>query len=160
MGIDLEKVDRIIEKYGNDATLCLELLQEINGTFRYLPREALVRVAEKNRTPLSQLYAMATFYKSFNLTPRGEHEVCVCMGTACHVRGAPRILERAEEILGIRAGETSADGKYTLQTVNCLGACALGPLVTVDGQYHGKLNTARVEKLLRRSPDEDAQEHN
>lgn len=154
MVIDLEKLDSIIEQYGNDTSTYMDLLQEINGAFRYLPREALERVAEKNAVPLSQLYAMATFYRSFKLSPRGEHEICVCMGTACHVRGAPRILEKAEQTLKIRVGETSADGKYTLQTVNCLGACALGPLVTVDGAYYGKLNTAKVEKLLGRSPDE------
>lgn len=153
--IDLKKVDEIIEKHGNDSTARINILQEINGAFRYLPREAMERVAEKTSVPLSRLFAMATFYKSFNLSPRGKHDLCVCMGTACHVRGAPRILEKMEQILQVRAGETTEDGKYTLETVNCLGACALGPLVTVDGQYHGKLTTGKVEKLLGRSPDEE-----
>ncbi len=154
MIIDLKKVDEIIERHDDDQTAQIDLLQEINSTFRYLPREALERVAEKTAVPLSRLFGMATFYKSFNLLPRGEHEVCICMGTACHVRGAARILAKAEHTLQTKAGETTADGKYTLETVNCLGACALGPLATVDGLYHGKLTTSKVEKLLGRSPDE------
>lgn len=154
MTVDLEKVDQIIAKFGNEATAQITILQEINSAFRYLPREALERVAEKTDTPLSRLFAMATFYKAFNLEPRGEQEICICMGTACHVRGAPRILDKLEQALKIKAGETTADGKYTLETVNCVGACALGPLVTVDGQYHGKLTLGKVEKLLGRSTDE------
>ena len=153
MIINLKKVDEIIDRYGDDATAQINMLQEINSVFRYLPREALERVAEKTAVPLSRLFGMATFYKSFNLLPRGRHEICICTGTACHVRGATSILDRAEQTLKIKAGETTPDGRFTLETVNCLGACALGPLVTVDGQYHGKLTAVKLKKLLGRSSD-------
>lgn len=148
MQINIEKVDQIIAKYQEDSTAYIRMLQEINKEFRYLPKEALTRVAEKLEIPLSQLYSMATFYKSFKLAPRGEHEIHVCMGTACHVRGAQKILDKISQKLKVLPGETTLDGKYTLETVNCLGACALGPLVTVDGKYSGKLTAKDTEKLL------------
>ncbi len=148
MQINIEKVDQIIGKYQEDSSALIRLLQEINREFRYLPKEALLRVAEKLDIPLSQLYSMATFYKSFKLTPSGQHEIHVCMGTACHVRGAQKILDTLTQKLHILPGETTADGQYTLETVNCLGACALGPLVTIDGKYTGKLKPKDAEKLV------------
>ncbi|MGI6677675.1 MAG: NAD(P)H-dependent oxidoreductase subunit E [Dehalobacterium sp.] len=144
----MEKVDQIISKYRGDSTALIRLLQDINREFRYLPKEALERVAEKLNIPLSQLYSMATFYKSFKLTPGGQHEIHVCMGTACHVRGSQKILETFSQKLSIQPGETTSDGQYTLETVNCLGACALGPLVTIDGKYSGNLKPKDAEKLL------------
>jgi NADH-quinone oxidoreductase subunit E len=148
MQIKMEKVDQIISKYRGDSTALIRLLQDINREFRYLPKEALERVAEKLNIPLSQLYSMATFYKSFKLTPGGQHEIHVCMGTACHVRGSQKILETFSQKLSIQPGETTSDGQYTLETVNCLGACALGPLVTIDGKYSGNLKPKDAEKLL------------
>jgi hypothetical protein len=105
-------------------------------------------LAEKLDIPLSRVYHLATFFRAFSLEPRGKHELHVCMGTACHVRGAPRILEALERKLKVRAGSTTRDQKYTLETVNCVGACALGPVVMVDGQAKGKLNIPKAERLL------------
>ncbi len=148
MMVDLEKVDEIILKYRVEEASYIALLQDINNEYRYLPEEALKRVSEKMEVPLSQLYSLATFYKCFSLVPRGEHEVQVCMGTACHVRGAPRILERVTQNLKVKPGRTTEDGKYTVETVNCLGACALGPLLVLDGKYFGQMSFGKIDKML------------
>lgn len=143
-----EQVESIVNKYSGERTDIVAILHDINSTMRFLPREALEVVAEMLSVPLSRLYATATFYRSFNLEPRGKHEIHVCLGTACHVRGGARILERLGEKLGIEAGKTTADGKFTLNRVNCVGACALGPLVVVDEQYHGRLDPLKAERIL------------
>ncbi|MHC5033698.1 MAG: NADH-quinone oxidoreductase subunit NuoE family protein, partial [Planctomycetota bacterium] len=114
----------------------------------YLPREALQAVSDRLGIPLAEVLRVATFYAAFSLEPRGEHLITVCMGTACHVRAAPTLLERLEALLGVKSGGTTPDGKFTLQTVNCLGACALGPLISIDGQYHGKMTPARLGEVL------------
>lgn len=150
MEVQLKDIQPIIEKYRGQSTGYVALLQDIQNEYRYLPREALEITAEQLDIPLSRLYSMATFYKSFYLEPRGKHEVHVCMGTACHVRGALRILERLSQTLGVEPGETTENGEYTLETVNCVGACALGPLVTVDGRYFGQLTPGKSEKLIGR----------
>lgn len=146
--VDLKKVDEIILKYRNEEASFIALLQDINSEYRYLPKEALKLVSQRMEVPLSHLYSLATFYKCFSLVPRGEHEVQVCMGTACHVRGAPRILERITHNLKIKPGETTKDGKCTVETVNCLGACALGPLVVLDGKYFGQMSSGKIDKML------------
>ncbi len=148
MKVDMEKVDEIIDKYRNEKVPYIAILQDINNEYRYLPEEALNRISKKLEVPLSELYSLATFYKCFSLFPRGEHEVHVCMGTACHVRGARRILEKIIQDLKVNPGETSEDGKYTVETVNCVGACALGPLVVFDGKYYGQLSISKIDKLL------------
>ena len=148
MNIDLDKVDEIIEKYSDEEAPYIPLMQDINTEFRYLPKEALKQVSQKMDVSLSHLFRLATFYKCFNLAPRGEHEIQICMGTACHVRGAPRILYKLTQDLGINPGETTADQKFTVETVNCVGACALGPLMVVNGKYYGHLNLGRVDELL------------
>jgi len=125
------------------------LLQDVMREYGYLPEKTLKRIAQELDIPLSQVYGLATFYKSFSLTPRGKHLISVCMGTACHVRGAPRIVEKLERDLRIKAGETTKDLKFTLETVNCLGACALGPLITIDGKYYGRMNSAKMDKVLK-----------
>ena len=145
---DLSRVDEIIEKYEGDPCLLLSMLQDVQATYRYLPREALMRICKRTGVPLPRMYASATFYKSFTLEPRGRHLIQVCTGTACHVRGAPRILEEIERCLHISAGQTTADSLFTLETVNCLGACALGPLAVIDGVYYGKLSPAKVKAML------------
>ncbi len=152
MDNQMKDLQPLIEKHRGLPNGHVALLQDIQKAYRYLPREALEIAAEQLDIPISQFYSLATFYKSFNLEPRGKHEVHVCTGTACHVRGADRILERLSLSLGIEPGETTKDGAYTLDTVNCVGACALGPLVTIDGQYHGQLTPVKVEKLLGRKP--------
>ncbi len=149
-----EQVDQIVEKYRADDTAIVAILHDLNTTFRYLPREALERVSEQLSIPLSRLYSAATFYRSFDLAPCGEHEIQVCMGTACHVRGGELILDALSRRLGVKAGETTADGKFTLKRVNCLGACALGPLVSIDRQHHGHLSIRQAERLLEAYKDE------
>ncbi len=127
----------------------LALLGEIQERYHYLPPYALVLLSETLDVPLSQIYSVATFYNAYNLEPRGKHLVRVCMGTACHVRGAPHILDRLERQLEIRAGETTRDRNVTLETVNCLGACALGPMVVHDGAYTGGVDIAKTDRLLK-----------
>ncbi len=127
----------------------ISLLSEIQERYHYLPPRALVLLSETLDLPLSQLYSVATFYHAFSLQPRGEHLVRVCMGTACHVRGAPPILDRFERKLCVHAGETTRDRNVTLETVNCLGACALGPITVVDDKYHGQMDIAQTDRLLK-----------
>lgn len=127
----------------------ISVLSEIQDRYHYLPHNSLVLLSETLDIPLSQIYAVATFYNAFSLKPRGEHLVRVCMGTACHVRGAPHILNRLETKLHICAGETARDRSVTLETVNCLGACALGPIAVVDGQYNGQLDVARTDRIMK-----------
>ena len=124
------------------------LLQAIQARYGYLPEAALRLVSAKTGRSLVDVYGVATFYRSFSLEPRGKHLVCACMGTACHVRGAPGIVDRFEEQLGVKAGETTPDGQFTLETVNCLGACALGPAVVIDGRYFSKVKKSKVRQLL------------
>ncbi len=127
----------------------ISLLSDIQDRYHYLPHNLLVLLSETLDIPLSQIYSVATFYNAFSLKPRGAHIVRVCMGTACHVRGAPAILNRLETKLKMRAGETSRDRQVTLETVNCLGACALGPVTVVDGAYSGQMDIAKVDRLLK-----------
>jgi NADH-quinone oxidoreductase subunit E len=124
------------------------VLQDIQGAFNYLPKEALTAAGKALGIPASRVYEVATFYNAFSLKPRGEHIVKVCMGTACHVRGAAAIQDKMERTLGIMPGETSADKKFTLETVNCVGACALGPVVVIDTEYHGQVTMAKVDKII------------
>lgn len=145
-----EQIEQIINKhiYDGERADLVAILHEVNRTWRYLPREALELVAGKLQVPLSRLYSMATFYRSFNLEPRGDHEIHVCLGTACHVRGGERIFDRLSEKLGVGPEETTADRKFTLNRVNCVGACALGPLVVIDDRYHGRLDPLKAERLM------------
>ncbi|HOB29274.1 MAG TPA: NAD(P)H-dependent oxidoreductase subunit E [Bacillota bacterium] len=147
-------MEQIIDKYRGDSTAMIAILHDLNAAFRYLPREALEIVSDRLSVPLSYLYSAATFYRSFDLEPCGEHEIQVCLGTACHVRGSERILDALSRRLGIKPGETTADGKFTLKRVNCLGACALGPLVSIDQKHHGHLTIHQAERLLEAYKDE------
>jgi len=133
----------------------IQVLQDVQDRFHWLPPEALEHVAEALGVPLVQVYGVATFYKSFSLSPRGRHTCTVCMGTACHVRGGAAVLEQFERKLGIAAGQTTADGKYTLERVNCLGACALAPLAVVDGRYYSQMNEAKAEAVLAETEKDD-----
>lgn len=147
--ISSEKVKSLVEKYGGSSEAVIQVMQDIQNEYRYLPKEALVYLAEHTGVPLSQVYHVATFYTAFSLKPKGKHIVTVCMGTACHVRGSPKVLDQIERALGIKAGETSADMEFSLETVNCVGSCAIGPIVIVDGKYHGKQTPKTIEKLLK-----------
>ncbi len=138
----------IIDKHNKGGGGLIAILEEIQTEYGYLPENVLRTVSEKSGRSLVDIYGVATFYRSFSLKPRGRHLVCACLGTACHVRGAPRIVEELEHQLGIKAGETTADKEFTLETVNCLGACALGPVVVIDGHYFSKVRQSRVGQLL------------
>lgn len=149
MEIDMNRIDAIIEQYKGQERLLTSLLQDVQAAYNYLPQEALERVAEELDLPRIQVYQVAKFYKAFSLEPRGKHLVTVCLGTACHVRGGVRIAEQVERSLGIAPGQTSKDGQFTLETVNCVGCCALGPIMIVDGKYHGKMAASSVERVLK-----------
>ncbi len=133
-------------------------LNQIQAEFNYLPSEALVLASEWLDVPLSQAFSVATFYNAFTLQPKGKHCLSVCMGTACHVRGSPRLMDSLATSLGIGAGETTGDKLFTLETVNCLGACALGPIVVTDGDYSGQMTLAKVDRLLKRLLKMEARE--
>jgi NADH-quinone oxidoreductase subunit E len=141
-------VEKIIDKYNSDKSALIQILLEIQRENRWLPQSALLTVSEKLGVPLSQVYRVATFYKAFSLIPQGRHLFTVCVGTACHVRGSPRLLDRVEDALKIKPEETSKDQKFTLETVNCLGCCALGPVMVVDGEYHSNPSSKEIEELV------------
>lgn len=129
----------------------ISILEEIQAKYGYLPREELEKVAKDTEISMVDIYGVATFYRAFSLTPRGKHLISVCLGTACHVRGGPAIAKEIENQLGIKAGETSADNEFTFETVNCLGACALGPVVVVDGHYFSNVKTSEVKEIINKS---------
>ena len=141
-------VKSILGKYDNDQSFMVSILQDIQSEYHYLPREVLEEVSQRLGVPLTQVYSVATFFKAFSLKPGGRHLIHVCLGTACHVRSAVKILEQIELELGIKPGETTKDLKYTLETVNCVGACALGPNVTIDDEPIGEVKTDKVKALL------------
>jgi NADH-quinone oxidoreductase subunit E len=144
------KLAEIIEQNGTEASV-ISLLEEIQAEYRYLPQEAMILVSEWLGVPLSQVYSVATFYHAFSLVPRGKHTICVCTGTACHVRGAVQVLNRLETSLDVGPNETTRDRQFTLETVNCLGCCALGPVVVLDGEYEGQMAPKKIDKLLKRA---------
>jgi len=139
----------IVSKYQSNPGFLVPILQDVQKAFNYLPREALQEVGAQLGVPVSRIFEVATFYKAFSLTPRGRHQMSLCLGTACHVRGATMIQDGIERALEIKAGETSADLEFTFETVNCLGACALGPILVVDEEYHGQMSLAKTNKILK-----------
>jgi NADH-quinone oxidoreductase subunit E len=146
----MEDVEKIVEKYDFNSTELIAVLHDIQEKYNYLPKDALEIVSEKLKIPLSSIYQIATFYKAYSLKPRGKHHIRVCLGTACHVRGAQRVLDSVERVLGIKPDETTEDGMYSLETVNCLGCCALGPVMVVDKNYHGQMDSNKVVKFLKK----------
>jgi NADH-quinone oxidoreductase subunit E len=146
--VPLDRVDEIIEAYQAKPTALIMILQEVQQEFLHLPREAMERISQRMDLALSQIYGVATFYKAFSLEPRGRHQVCVCRGTACHIRNSLSILEKLERDLDVKSGETTKDGEFTLETVNCVGACALGPVVVSDDRYYGNLTVEGVGRMI------------
>jgi NADH-quinone oxidoreductase subunit E len=144
-----EKVGRVLEKYQRDKSALIDILHDTQSEIGYLPREALEAVGQGLSVPLSRVYSVATFFKAFSLKPRGHHLINVCLGTACHVRGADKVLEQMEKELGIKTGENTPDLKFTLETVNCVGACALGPMVIIGEDYHGEMTPDKVGDVLK-----------
>ena len=146
--IDSQDILIILKKYDQNSGGLVAILEEIQNKYGYLPETALRIVSEKTGRSLVDIYGVATFYRIFSLEPKGKHLSCVCLGTACHVRGAQGVVEEFEHQLGIKAGETTEDKEFTLETVNCLGACALGPVAVIDGHYFSKVEKSKVKKLL------------
>ena len=146
----VEGIENVLDRHQHDKTAIIAILQDIQDEVNYLPEDALRYVAHAMDIPLSKVCSLATFYKAFSLQPRGRHVIHVCLGTACHVRGAVRILEAMERDLHLQAGGTDENLQFTLETVNCLGACALGPVVVVDGEYHGQMNSTKAARLLKK----------
>jgi NADH-quinone oxidoreductase subunit E len=147
--MEIEKIDQIIDKHNCEASNLLQIMLEIQSSNNWLPKEALKRVSERLKVPMTRIQHIATFYKAFSLVPKGRHKVHICVGTACHVRGATRILDTVEEATGIKPGETDLDMKFSLETVNCLGCCALGPVMEVDGKVHGKMSPVKTAEALK-----------
>ncbi len=147
--MNMDAIDRIIDRHDAAPSALIQILLEIQSAYHWLPKEALERVGEKLQVPVTRIQHIATFYKAFSLVPKGRHEIHICMGTACHVRGAPRVLNAVQEHTGIRPGETDLDLKFSLETVNCLGCCALGPVVEVDGKAHGKMSPGLSAEVLK-----------
>jgi NADH:ubiquinone oxidoreductase subunit E len=146
--MDLMNVDAILEGKGSDPFDVMEVLQDIQAAYHYLPEEALCRVSGELGVPLIEVFRLANFYKAFSLKPRGRHLITVCMGTACHVRESPRFLDEVRRQLKVEPGETTEDGEFTLETVNCLGACALAPVVVLDGKYFDHMTPAKLDTLF------------
>jgi len=147
-GIDLAPAERLIGEYMSNREATIALLQDVQKHYGYLPRPVLELVSERLDLPYTQLFALATFYRAFSLVPRGRHLINVCTGTTCHVRGAAMLLEALERECRCKAGETTADGRFTIETVNCVGACALAPVIVIDEEAHGRLTQAKLKKVL------------
>ncbi len=146
--MDDKATEAILDKYDRDRGLLVSMLQDIQKEYYYLPREALAQIAVALGIPISQIYSVATFFKAFSLEPRGRHLVSVCLGTACHVRGAVKLVEELERRLDTTRGGTTEDQKFTLDSVRCVGACALGPVVTVDADYFGEMKSSELDAML------------
>ena len=150
MQVDPGVVCEIIENHGYQRSSLIGILQDIQAKMNYLPRKALLQVAKSLEIPMTTIYEVATFYKAFSLEPKGRHTIQVCLGTACHVRGGARILSYLENRLDAKSGETTGDLAFTLESVNCLGACALGPMMMIDKKYYGKINPNKIEPILKK----------
>ena len=147
--MNTERVDQIIDEHQAEAGSLIQILLKIQSENSWLPKEVLLRISERLGVSLSRIQHIATFYKAFSLVPKGRHQVHICVGTACHVRGAGRVLDKVQELTGIKPGETDLELKFSLETVNCIGCCALGPVMEIDGKTHGKLTTAQTTDVLK-----------
>lgn len=145
-----EKVKEIVQRYSGDKSYLVPILQDVQREFNYLPKDALFSVSAHLSVPISRVYEVVTFYKAFSLKPKGRNQLSLCMGTACHVRGAELIARNVSDFLGIKEDDTTADLEYSFETVGCLGACALGPVLVVNGEYHGHMNIAKSTKILKK----------
>lgn len=147
--MDTERLNTILERYPDPVGNVIAILHEVQSLYNYLPQEALMYVAKRIRVPITRLYSIATFYHFFSLEPKGKHQVQVCLGTACHVKGSEKLLHEMERQLGVKEGETTADMQFSLGAVRCIGACSLAPVVVVDHDTHAKITTKQVSALLK-----------
>ncbi len=143
-------VDKVVESHRRDRDMLIQVLLDLQGSLGWLPPQALAEVSRQLRVPLTRVYQVASYYKAFSFAPRGRHSIKVCVGTACHVRGAGRVVEKMETDLGIKRTQTTPDLRFTLETVNCVGCCALGPMVMINDHYHGQVSSDKVSPLLAR----------
>lgn len=148
--MNLKVVDKIVDRYKRKESALISILQDIQAEYNYLPKEALLHTRKSLNIPLTKIIRVATFYNIFTLKPRGRHLINVCMGTACHVKGSGRILEKLERDVGIRTGETTADLKFSLEIIRCLGCCSLAPVVRIDNDIYGRVKQDRVQEILKR----------
>ena len=147
-GMDTATIDQILDEHQGAPDLLIQVLLALQSKYNWLPKEVLDRVGERLQVPMSRIQHIATFYKAFSLVPKGRHQVHICMGTACHVRGATRVLDKVQDLTGIHPGETDPEMKFSLETVNCLGCCALGPVMEIDGKTHGKVSPADTADVI------------
>ncbi len=152
------KTKQIVKAHGSDKSAMIAVLQDIQEAFNYLPKEALKTAAKAMKVPFSRVYEAATFYSAFSLKPRGKNIVKICMGTACHVRGAASLQDKLERTLCIKPGETTPDNKFSLETVNCVGACALGPVVVINTDYHGQVTMKKIDRIIDKINEEGAKQ--
>jgi len=148
--MDFERVEKIIDKYQGKKTALIGILHDIQDRYNHLPEEALRKVASRLLMDPNDIYGVATFYKAFSLIPKGKHSITLCLGTACHVRGGPKILRELIRLLNIEPGETTPDKQFSLNVVNCLGVCAIGPVMFVDGKFYGEMNPFKAKKLIEK----------
>jgi len=144
------KVEDLIDSYIDRKEQLISLLQDVQAEFNYIPQDIIVRISQKLDIPLSQVFSVATFFQAFSLKPRGRHTVTICLGTACHVKGGQRLVDKMKRDFHIEPGETTDDERFTLETANCLGCCALGPVVVVDGKYESQVNQEKLDKILKK----------
>ena len=148
--MEIEEIDRIIENHGAEKSELISILQDVQAEYNWLPQDVLIHIANRLGVTLIDVFSIATFYKSFSLKPRGKHLITVCLGTACHVRGGHRILDKFQRTLNIAPGKTTEDKQFTLEIVRCLGCCALGPVVVIDDEYYGQMNTKKVDTIIQK----------
>lgn len=149
MDINQEKIDEIVSSFPREKSSILAIMQDIQKEFNYLPREGMVKIADHVNVPFSRVYSMATFYKAFSLVPKGRYTIKVCDGTACHIKGSNVLLNRLNNVLGITAGETTADGLFSIETVNCLGACALAPVMVINEKVYPKVTSSTIVDIIK-----------
>jgi len=148
--MNLNPVDLIVDKYQEKRTALISILHDVQDRYKYLPDEALKMVASRLRMDINEIYGVATFYKSFTLTPQGKHSITLCLGTACHVRGGPKILRELKGLLHIEPGQTTADRQFSLNVVNCLGVCAIGPVMMLDRKFYGEMNPIMAKRIIEK----------
>jgi NADH:ubiquinone oxidoreductase subunit E len=148
--MDFEHVGKIIDKYEEKRTALISILHDVQDRYNFLPEEALKKVASRLQMDLNDIYGVATFFKAFSLIPKGKHSITLCLGTACHVRGGPKILREMKNLLSIEPGQTTTDKQFSLNVVNCLGVCAIGPVMLVDGKFYGEMNPIKARRVIEK----------
>lgn len=156
MAVDISIVESIIDSHGEDEKALIQAMLAIQEEFNFLPKEALEKLSKQLNVPMIRVYQVAAFYKVFSLEPRGKHIITVCKGTACHVRGSNMLVDQVNRVLKIGSGETTEDMQFTLEEVNCLGCCAIGPVMTVDNKYYGNMSVSKVERVINKYVEKEA----